>query len=478
MDVVVLAHATAASPVSPSVDLMLRRWIGELAMQLGIDADLLDNADPDTIDAAFQSLLGRMASQRRVVILVDALDQFEATTRGRFVTWLPRPWPLNARLIMTAAPGEASRAILKWPGVEVVPVQPLDASEARGIAESICARYHRKLEPAVLSALNAKKGPDGFAWATPLWLVLAVEDLNLLDADDFSRAKRTYAGSPADQLKALMVDMVVAMPAAVLDLYTSTFDRAEELFGPGLTRAFLGSIAVSRAGWREADFRSLLTRLSGETWDELRFASLRRLFRGQVRQRGALSQWDFTHGLMRAAVRRRLATFAITEAELHAAIAEHLLSLTRDDPLRQTETMVHLLGSQDWPKTASFFGHPSLSQEELNGATRVLADSVLTINDDATGIQPMIQLMDAADHAGIGSTDTSLYVASRLWPAIALAAFDQPVDLRLGQVLAGAYLGVLGATRGLDFPYLGVWRHDFQGWFWHINPCSYCRDSR
>src|SRR5262249_47204843 len=27
---------------------------------------------------------------------------------------------------------------------------------------------------------------------------------------------------------------------------------------------------------------------------------------------------------------------------------------------------------------------------------------------------------------------------------------------------------------GFDFPYLGVWRHDFQGWFWHINPCSYC----
>jgi hypothetical protein len=290
-DIVVLAHAAAASPLSPSVDLMLRRWVGELAVQLRVDIDLPDNANPDTIDAAFQSLLGRVASQRRVLVLVDAVDQFEATTRGRFVTWLPRPWPLNARLIMTAVPGEASRAILKWPGVELLQVQPLDADEARGIAESICARYHRKLEPAVLDALIAKKGPDGFAWATPLWLVLAVEELNLLDADDFSRAKRAYSGSPAGQLKALMV------------VYSSTFDRAEELFGPHLTRAFLGSIAVSRAGWREADFRSLLPHISGETWDELRFASLRRLFRGQVRQRGALGQWDFTHGLMRAAVK-------------------------------------------------------------------------------------------------------------------------------------------------------------------------------
>jgi len=44
-----------------------------------------------------------------------------------------------------------------------------------------------------------------------------------------------------------------------------------------------------------------------------------------------------------------------------------------------------------------------------------------------------------------------------MWPAIALAALDQPLDLRLGQVLAGAHDGVPGAARGFDFPYLGVW---------------------
>ena len=157
---------------------------------------------------------------------------------------------------MTAVPGEASRAVLKWPGVEPLPVQPLDGDEARAIAEGICARYHRTLEAGVLDALLAKKGPDGFAWATPLWLVLAVEELNVLDADDFSRAKRTYSGSPAHQLEALMVDMVAAMPPDALELYRSTFDRAEELFGPHLTRAFLGSIAVSRAGGGQPIFET------------------------------------------------------------------------------------------------------------------------------------------------------------------------------------------------------------------------------
>lgn len=471
MDVVVLVHA--ANPRWPSVDPMLYRWIRELALQLGIDTDIPEGADRsaidavfqwirkltvqlgidtnlpegafrEAIDAAFQSLLGRLASQRRVVVLVDALDQFEATTRGRFATWIPRPWPLNARLIMTAVPGEASRAVSKFPGVEMLPLKPLDADEARAIADGICARYHRKLEPDVLDALIAKKNADGFAWDTPLWLVLAVEELNLLDADDFSRAKRTYKGSPADQLKALMLDMVAAMPPDIPTLYYSTFSRVQELFGPFLTRAFLGSIAVSRAGWRETDFRRLLPRLSDETWDELRFASLRRLFRGQIRQDGGFGRWDFTHRLMRAAVKLFLAEqvhfdaiFAnhllsrsaddslakyylesqhSSEADFHAIIADHLLSLGPDDPLRQTETMLHLLDSENWARAAAYYGDQSLSQEELNGATSVLAGSVLTIgdNNDAVGAKPIIQLIDAIDQAEVGTTESAFNVASRL----------------------------------------------------------------
>ena len=109
--VLVLAHAAAASARATSVDDMLRRWIEELGAALGTDPGLADNADPDTIEATFHALLGRTAEKRRVVVLVDALDQFEATMRGRFATWLPRLWPANARLIATAVPCDASKAL-------------------------------------------------------------------------------------------------------------------------------------------------------------------------------------------------------------------------------------------------------------------------------------------------------------------------------------------------------------------------------
>jgi tetratricopeptide (TPR) repeat protein len=379
-DVFLLAHAPGASIASASVDSMLRRWIGELAAALGSDSGLAENTDPDKVEARFAQLLGRMARRWRVVMLVDALDQFEPTTRGRFITWLPRLWPENARLIATAIRGDASNALAQRPGVEALSLPPLDAVEASDIVTGICRRYHRTFEPEVIEALLAKGGPDGAAWVNPLWLVLAVEELNLFDADDFARAQRDYVGAPAERLRMRMLDTIAGFPTDIPRLYGHTFERADELFGSSLARGFLALIAVSRAGWRESDFRILLPRVSGENWDELKFAQLRRLFRGQLRRRGALAQWDFNHAQMRAAVYARLNTLGSperalrTEQALHTQIADHLLSCRLADPLRISETMVHLLCSDDWSRAAGYYGDQALSEDAIEGATGALAE--------------------------------------------------------------------------------------------------------
>ena len=410
-NVFVLAHAAAASAHAPSVEDMLRRWIEELGTSLDIDPGLADNADPDMIETTFHSLLNRLAARRRVVVLVDALDQFEGTAQGRFVTWLPRAWPANARLIATAVPGEASQTIARS-GLETLPLQPLDITEARRITTAICDRYHRILEPEVVDTLLAKRGDEGPAWRNTLWLVLAVEELNLVDADDFARAKRAYAvfrrtdqGTHAGYRGRIAVEHRRR-------LYRAAFERAESLSGISLARAFLGFIAAGRTGWRETDFRALLPRAAGEPWDGLRFASLRRMFRGQIRQRGVLGQWDFNHAQMRAAVHEHLAAKGVSEIGFHAGIADHLLSLPADDPLRQSETMVHLLGAEDWPCAAAFYGSSSLSEAELEGATRVLTDAVLTSH--RAGMEGLDQVLHLLDAVAIPQDAKSAAIAGRL----------------------------------------------------------------
>jgi tetratricopeptide (TPR) repeat protein len=396
-DALVLAHAAGASQRAPSVDGMMRRWIDELAVELGVGDPLPVGAAPEAVETTFASLLWQVAEYRRVVVLVDALDQFEATTRGRFATWMPRMWHPNARFIATAIAGEASEALTRKTGVREVVLAPLEAGEARDIVSGICRRYHRRFEAEVVEALLAKTGERQSAFASPLWIVLAVEELNLLDEDDFARAQRAYTGLPAQRLRALMLDLIADMPADIPGLYRSAFDHATGLFGASYTAVFLGLIAVGRGGWRESDLRALLTALTGEPWDELRFASLRRVFRGQMVQRGALGRWDFSHGQMRLAAQQRLADVDVPETVLHGAIAHHLLATSPDDPLRQTETMIHLLGSEDWTAAAAYYG-AALTDAEEQGATRALCDTVLNAPDGPTAaMSGVCRLLDASD---------------------------------------------------------------------------------
>ncbi len=378
-DALLLAHAPGARPQSASVDLMLRRWIEELAAALETERRVPPEATPDQIESAFASLLGLMADKRRIVVMVDALDQFESTTRGRYATWLPRPWPKNARLIATAVPCDLSTLLAERIGVEHMLLPPITAPEARQIIQRICGRYHRTFEPQVFDAILAKSHGRGFAWESPLWLTIAVEELNLLEEGDFRRLGE-FTGSPAQQLLALVLDLIERLPTDILDLYRATFARAEARFGVPLVCSFLGLIAVSRAGWRQLDFRALLPRLSGSPWSELRFATLRRMFRGQLRQRGLLGQWNFNHQQMRSAVRHHIAVRGMSESAYHRAVAEHLLSLGRDDTLHESESMVHLLASGDLPGAAQFYADASLTDGELEGATRAMADFVLAPN--------------------------------------------------------------------------------------------------
>lgn len=372
-DVLVLSHAAGISVRSTQVDWMLRRWIGELAVALSEADPLADTAPPDEIDQTFTRLLGRVARERRVVVLVDALNQFEPTTRATHLTWVPRLWPPNARLVATAIPGMASSALLQRPGVIDARLSPIDHDEALDIVRGICTRYHRTLNPVVEARLLDKRREDGApAYGNPLWLELAAEALNLLGGDVFDRVDQA-AG--AEGVVQLLVQEVERMPADVAGLYGWMLDGAERHFGEAWTRACVEAIGVSRSGWRESDLEALMPVLSGEAWNPLRFATLRRGLRAHVVQRGAHAQWDFAHAQMRQAVENRALLHRRDLSAVHDALADHLLQLRRDDPLHESETLVHLMRRGDLGPAARYYGS-DLTEGEAAGATAALASMV------------------------------------------------------------------------------------------------------
>jgi tetratricopeptide (TPR) repeat protein len=383
-DVCLLVHAAGIDPQSSSVDAMLDGWIDRLGQEFGstnrqpAPADTVTNK-PAKAEQVFASLLTRVAAQRRVVLLVDALDRLERTPRGEHATWLP-PLPSNVRFLATAIPGSETEALSRRTDVRTEVMQPLGQAEAATIAEGVYRRYHREPNRQAVAVLLEKRSGDGSkAHGNPLWLVGATEELNLLDGDDFRRAGSEYAGTEEERLHALVLGEAARLAADIEGLYADVFARLEGTHGAALVRAFLTVLAASRAGLRERDLRSLVPSVaaildptgSPLVWDSLAFAALRRSLRAHLLRRGADDRWDFHHAQARTAVARAYPNHRAPR--IHAAIADHLLGLAPEDPMRESETMHHLACADDKERALRLYADRAATRAR-EGASRVLVE--------------------------------------------------------------------------------------------------------
>lgn len=400
-DATVLAHSAGAGPQAGSVDILLRRWITELAAKLGKKAEIDANPLAD-LEALFAGLLGDAAGKKRVVLLLDALDQFEDTPAGRLATWLPDKIPGNVRMVVTTA-NLSKDGLIQRTDFGKQELAAITRAEALEIVDTICRRYHRSFEPEVMDALLGKRSGAGFAFVNPLWLALASEELNLIDADDFDVVEQKYSGDYAEKLLAFILDRVATMPGDAKHLYSNSFGRAEKLFGTELTRATLALIAHSRGGWRESDFRVLIPDVSNDAWDELQFALLRRYFRGQLWQRGPLMLWDCRHNQMRRAIEEWS-----TDLKLHGAIANHLRALPRTDPLRESEAMFHLLRCPNKMATLFYFGDDEATEGEINAAAATLAEDI--VRSPSTALAQLSFLNRVSEIPAWRATNRALYL--------------------------------------------------------------------
>jgi tetratricopeptide (TPR) repeat protein len=346
-DLLLLTHSAGVSPRSIQVELMLRRWCSLLSDFLGVADESHQVAKLDELRRHFVGLLGRAADIRRVVMMVDALDQFERTPAAKYLTWLPAAgeWPAGVSLFATATQG-TELGVLETLGAGVEELPPLTPEEAIEISERLCSHYHKTLPPAVKAALLDRRLPDGSAAAgNPLWLTLVVNELLVLDADDFARLP-DISGSAEEKLLKLLTLTVETIPPDVAGTYDYVFTRVESTYGQARVGAVLSALAASRYGLRESDLRALLPRLAPLSWDAALFAAIRRAMRAQLHQYGEAGKWAYTHARVREAAAGRYLADAARRRDSHARIAEHLGELPEGDVMRH-ERMHHLIHADD-----------------------------------------------------------------------------------------------------------------------------------
>jgi tetratricopeptide (TPR) repeat protein len=408
----VLFNAAGATFRGSKVRLMLQRFISEMAEELGLkNMPKTDGMTAEELDETFESLLGQVAQRKPVVVLLDALDQFEPTSRAQLLSWLrPRRWPAQAHLISTGAASPAMSALESMPGVSLIALPPLDHGEVREIAHKIWAKYHRQPNPEVLRVLTEKCLAAGTpAAGNPLWLTLTLEQLNLLDADDFARAERDFVHirDAGERLRALVLEMAARMPAEVPELYGWLLEQMESAYGKELACAFSVCIGISNEGLRESDLLALMGPLQGSS--ELAIANLRRGFRAHAARRGKAGQLDFVHAQMREAVRNRYLSDPEQERVWHRAIAGHLQSLPVDDPLRVSELMCHLISADDPLSAARLLSEQSdgfLKSGGLAHAVGAVA-SLLVVGEEKKEVQLLRYVFKLVEHPELTDSELS-----------------------------------------------------------------------
>jgi tetratricopeptide (TPR) repeat protein len=396
----ILAHSAGISPRAKKVADLLKIWNNLLRKHLGINQVMEDTSlshpSPfgegpgvrsetpiEELQKLFTELLQLASAKKKVVLLIDALDRFEPTARAQHLSWLPAVMPQNVRLLCTAITGTEQKAVQYHKGLTTKSIDVFSSKEAKEMLDALCARQHKSLPPKIESIILDKKRADGQrATSSPLWLSLAVNMLMAIDHDDFEKMSQ-LEGRGDQQIESYITTMANGFDPLPGPLFLSLKNKAGVLFGEAFTTAIFNYIAISRNGLREKDLEKLLPE---KTWDPLQFAGLRRWFKAHLVLQGEELQWNLAHSILKITLLENLTPVKYTST--HFVIASHLLTLPGNDTLRASETMFHLLESENLLEAANYYGG-YLTESETLGSTIVMAEAIAA---SEKGLKKVIQL--------------------------------------------------------------------------------------
>ncbi len=238
-----------------------------------------------------------------LVLVVDALDELVSEDRGwglSLVTAIPHGIGL---VVSTTDPGQATA--LASAGALRLDVGGLPGDAAAHVAQQWAREAGRSLPQAVVAQIAAEE-------RLPLWVRIAIDLLNDLDADDFQRL-----AAEADQAQALsdlLLNEVRSFPAGIGPIAELFLNRIRGRVGESVADRIVGLLAVSRSGLTP---EQLVTLVSDQT-DEGSYLVARacRALGTQLRQAGGGGALAFTHTAVAEAAGRQ------TGQAAHSLIAQ------------------------------------------------------------------------------------------------------------------------------------------------------------
>jgi len=320
----VLMHFAGSSPSSADWTGIARRILGEFQSAFKLKASTPDQ--PDGLRAALASLIEAVGRQlegapqttgwlarwfgrrrtdpalpRRVVLILDGLDQLEDKDGGPDLSWLPTSISPAIRVVVSAGPG-ATRDDLLQRGWLSMDMKALSSPQRARFVKEYLEYYGKRLDPQRLDRISSADQTSN-----PLYLRALLEELRLFGKhEDLDMCLDRYLSA-----------------AGLAELFGRILERWEQDYGGVLVRDSMTFLWAARRGLSEAELLDLL----GQPAEPLPQAAWAPLFVAAgdsiVSLAGVLG---FSHHHLRQAVQARYIAGHEDQRAAHLRIARYFES--------------------------------------------------------------------------------------------------------------------------------------------------------
>jgi len=349
---------------------LLALWISMLIEENGSNhiSERLARENPSFTELVdtLEDLLFHCADNKRIVMLIDAADQFGTSERAQSLSYLPVALPHNVVVLISLTHCNIERELYSRNATNLQ-LNWLEKPDIVGIVERTFLLSYKTIAKTVLNSIATKSGADN-----PLILTAIVQTLLTLDEDDFEEANRRYLGTGLKDdviIDRMLENAVADIPSEPEAVYPKLLQKMSVRIGGNKAKTILGLLAYSEYGLRLVDMDAIFETADLPFTNADFFFVIHR-FRNQFLQ-DSNQAWRFHHNFVRDSIRRS------TDHSI-------CLKLLADHSANADSADTFALGSAFYHLMRAGFGNKAVAL--IKKVTRERVENLNVIVNDAAGM--------------------------------------------------------------------------------------------
>lgn len=360
----VMVFFTNADNRSSSVASMLKLFIYKLKKLTDDTFCEEEITDEETLRKRFYELLSSYVPQKKLVIIVDALNQLAKTEYENKLKWLN----LNAlgskiKVIISCTTDYYQLRYAQAVCNKTIDLDYFSPEDIKCVSEHFFKINHKDVIPDILDEI-LKKGGKNNPCRMPIYLLTLLQKLNNIGADDFKKIEeRKSAGEKANEaIVGYLSEMIRNCPLTVEKQLYGLLEDAGKKIGKAECETFVCAIACSVYGISEELIEEVFAKI-GLKFESAKFSYFRKIFRSNLIQRETGS-WDFNHNLIKKYCKSYFTNTDIEKSVIKAVLTS--LKNRPSDKIKSTEFAHFCALADETDKFAEYIDEDGAAASLLN----------------------------------------------------------------------------------------------------------------